>query len=90
MYEGICSVHGSVDQLVEKSNVFYIVYTCRQLANHRDVGWQEYWEILGCYCDLHKSDGLEKLEHYLASLTTPPRPHQSVVLWYLKCDHTIY
>lgn len=56
-----------------------VVYTCRQLANQRDVGWQEYWEILGCYCDLHKIDGLEKLEHYLASLSTPLKPHQSVL-----------
>jgi hypothetical protein len=51
----------------------------RQLAEQRNVGWQEYWEFLGCYCDLRTNDGLEKLEQYLAPPTTPP--HQLALAW---------
>ena len=30
------------------------------------MGWREYWEFLGCYCDLSQPAGLAKLEHYLS------------------------
>ena len=36
------------------------------------MGWREYWDFLGCYCNLHKSEGLQKLEQYLTSFSTPP------------------
>ena len=30
------------------------------------MGWREYWEFLGCYCDLSQPAGLAKLEHHLS------------------------
>ena len=30
------------------------------------MGWHEYWEFLGCYCDLSQPAGLTRLEHYLS------------------------
>ena len=45
---------------------------CRQLAEQCEVGWREHWDFLGCYCDLRRSEGLQKLEDYLTSLSTPP------------------
>ena len=37
----------------------------RQLSEEFDVKWVEYWDFLGCYCNLKKTDGLVKLEYYL-------------------------
>lgn len=38
----------------------------RDLAHTGRVAWTEYWHFLGCYADLSSSQGLEKLEDYLA------------------------
>ena len=39
---------------------------CRQIAHKKGVGWAEYWDILGCSCDLSMVEGQQKLEEYLA------------------------
>ncbi|KAL9966171.1 hypothetical protein ACROYT_G024209 [Oculina patagonica] len=38
----------------------------RDLAHYGRIAWTEYWNFLGCYADLSSSQGLEKLEDYLA------------------------
>ena len=38
----------------------------RQLAHKKGVGWTEYWDFLGCSCDLSTPEGLQFLEQYLA------------------------
>lgn len=32
------------------------------------MGWAEYWDFLGCFCDLSRPEDLQKLENYLSTL----------------------
>ena len=41
----------------------------REIAHSMRVTWNEYWDFLGCYCDLSQPEGLDKLEQYLAQLS---------------------
>lgn len=51
----------------------------RDIAHNMGVSWNEYWDFLGCYCDLSQPESLDKLEQYLAQLSEeaslfhPPR-----------------
>ena len=40
----------------------------RRLAHTKGVGWMEYWEFLGCSCDLSLSEGQRMVEEYLKEL----------------------
>ncbi len=53
---------------------------CRQIAASQGIGWTEYWEFLGCYCDLSAHEGLQKLEQYIANLHLSPTQNTSVHL----------
>ena len=44
----------------------YLFSFSRQLAHKKGVGWTEYWDFLGCSCDLSTPEGLQLLEQYLA------------------------
>lgn len=47
--------------------IFLISLTSyRDLAHTGRVAWTEYWNFIACYADLSSSQGLEKLEEYLA------------------------
>ena len=35
------------------------------MSEEYDVKWVEYWDFLGCYCNLKTAEGLKKLENYL-------------------------
>lgn len=37
----------------------------RELSEKYDVKWVEYWDFLGCFCNLKTNEGLIKLEYYL-------------------------
>ena len=37
----------------------------RKISEELDVKWVEYWDFLGCYCNLKTPEGLSKLECYL-------------------------
>ena len=50
--------------------MFTLVFV-RSIACWNKIGWTEYWDFLGCYCDLSKSEGLQKLEDHLASQASP-------------------
>ena len=39
----------------------------RSIAFSNKVDWTEYWDFLGCYCDLSKREGVQRLEEHLAS-----------------------
>ncbi|KAI6646547.1 Ankyrin repeat and LEM domain-containing protein 2 [Oopsacas minuta] len=40
-------------------------YDGRQLAKNFNVGWREYWDFLGEYCDLTDDNGKQLLEEYI-------------------------
>ena len=40
-------------------------YDGRQLAKNFNVGWREYWDFLGEYCNLTDDDGKQLLENYI-------------------------
>ena len=37
------------------------------------MAWREYWEFLGCYCDLSQPEGLMRLESHLSHMTEQHR-----------------
>ena len=43
------------------------IFILRQLAHKGNIGWREYWDFLGCSCDLSKPKGMALLEEYLES-----------------------
>uniref|UniRef100_A0A182NVI4 ANKLE2 third alpha/beta domain-containing protein n=1 Tax=Anopheles dirus TaxID=7168 RepID=A0A182NVI4_9DIPT len=45
----------------------------RMLAAEMQVGWQEYWELLGTFCNLADKSGLAQLEAYLRNGPDPTR-----------------
>ena len=51
---------------------YNVAFSPRQIACRHGVGWREYWEFLGCYCDLSTPKGLQELERYLTDLTPLP------------------
>lgn len=46
--------------------IFDLFDIFRDLAHYGRISWTEYWNFLGCYADLSSSQGLDKLEDYLA------------------------
>ena len=61
----------------------YLFSFPRQLAHKKGVGWTEYWDFLGCSCDLSTPEGLQLLEQYLAdrnpSLKLSPTAMEDIV-----------
>ncbi|XP_058127799.1 ankyrin repeat and LEM domain-containing protein 2 homolog isoform X1 [Anopheles coustani] len=43
----------------------------RTLASNESVGWKEYWNFLGKFCDLTSAEGLQLFEEYLANASEP-------------------
>ncbi|XP_058127085.1 ankyrin repeat and LEM domain-containing protein 2 homolog [Anopheles ziemanni] len=43
----------------------------RTLASNESVGWKEYWNFLGKFCDLTSGEGLQLFEEYLANASEP-------------------